>query len=90
MLLVLVVLVLTVITISSIRSGPSVQNAITAIRVAQGDLAQAQRVDRRSEFATLSNADAALTLARQALEEGRYEEAILAAHKASQLARKVG
>ena len=88
--LVLVVLVLTVITISSIRSGPSVHNAITAIRAAQRDLAQAQRVDRGSEFTSLSYADAALILARQALEEGHYEEAILAALKASQLARKAG
>ncbi|MGH8059453.1 MAG: hypothetical protein ACREOH_19825, partial [Candidatus Entotheonellia bacterium] len=60
-----------------------------AIRVAQDELVQAQRVHRGAKSPTLINAQTALNVAWSMLEKKRYEEAILAAHKATALSRKL-
>ncbi len=75
---------------ASIRTGPSANKAIVAIRVAQRELVEAQWVPANKSASVLNDAEAALNLAWSLLEEKRYEEAILAARKASQLARKAG
>jgi len=81
--------VLTIVTLTSIRTGPSADETIVAIRVAQRDLAQAKRIHPGAKTPTLNEAEAQLILASSALKEKRYEEAILAARKAIELARKL-
>lgn len=75
---------------ASIQTGPSADEAMVAIRVAERDLFEAQWVHRGSNPPVLNEAEAALFIAWSALKESRYKEAFLAAHRASQLARKVG
>jgi len=84
-----VVAVLAIVKVTSIRTGPSADDAIVAIRVAQRDLAEAKRIHRGAKSPTLNDAEAQLSLASSALKEKRYEEAILAARKAIELARKL-
>lgn len=84
-----IVAVLTIVTLTSIRTGPSADEAIVAIRVAQRDLAQAKRIHPGAKSPTLNEAEAQLILASSALKEKRYEEAILAARKAIELTRKL-
>lgn len=86
---VLIAAVLAVVKFTSITTGPSADDAIVAIRVAQRDLAQAKRIHPGAKSPTLTDAEAQLILASSALQEKRYEEAILAARKAIELARKV-
>ena len=82
--------VLSLITLTSITTGPSADDAIVAIRVAQRDLFEAKRVYQESAPSALKNPEATLKLASQALQERRYEEAILAAREASRLVRILG
>jgi len=84
-----IVAVLAIVKVTSIRTGPSADDAIVAIRVAQRDLAEAKRIHRGAKSPTLNDAEAQLSLASSALKEKRYEEAILAARKAIELARKL-
>ena len=87
--LAVIVAVLAIVKVTSIRTGPSADEAIVAIRVAQRDLAQAKYIHRGAKSPTLNDAEAQLSLASSALKEKRYEEAILAARKAIELARKL-
>lgn len=89
MLVTLIAIVFAIVTLISIHTGPSADEAIVAIRVAQRDLTQAKRIHRGAKSPTLNEAEAQLILASSALEEKRYEEAILAARKAIELARKL-
>ena len=84
-----VVVILAIVKWTAIRSGPSANEAMVAIRVAQDELAQAQRIPRAAQSQTLNDAQAALNLAFSRLEEKRYEESILAAHKATASSRKL-
>jgi len=84
-----VIAVLAIVKVTSIRTGPSADEAIVVIRVAQRDLAEAKRIHPGAKSPTLNEAEAQLILASSALEEKRYEEAILAARKAIELARKL-
>ena len=84
-----IIAVLVIVKLTSISTGPSADDAIVAIRVAQRDLAQAKYIHRGAKSPTLNDAEAQLSLASSALEEKRYEEAILAARKAIELARKL-
>ncbi|MBI4523738.1 MAG: hypothetical protein HY695_08010 [Deltaproteobacteria bacterium] len=86
----LVATVLAVVKLTSITTGPSANEAIVAIRVAQRELFEAKRVYLEPTPRALNNAEAALELALSALKERRYEEAILAARETSQLVRKLG
>jgi tellurite resistance protein TerC len=72
----------TVVKWTSISRGPSADDAMAAIRVAERDLARARWVYRDVEISVIKEADAALTQAWSALEDKRYQEAIWAAHKA--------
>ncbi|HEY3306329.1 MAG TPA: TerC family protein [Candidatus Binatia bacterium] len=67
---------------TSIRTGPSAQNAITAVRLAERDLAGVRSGDDGSAASIVSEAEAALSEAWAALQSKRYEDAIRAAHKA--------
>ena len=87
--LAIIVAVLATAKVTSIHTGPSADEAIAAIRVAQRDLAQAQRVYRGTEPLALKDAQAQLALAWLALKDKRYEEAILVARNAIELARKL-
>ena len=84
-----IVAVLAIVKVTSIRTGPSADEAIVAIRVAQSELAQAKWIHPGAKFPTLNDAETQLILALSALKEKRYEEAILAARKAIELARKL-
>ena len=86
----LVATVLAVVKLTSITTGPSADDAIAAIRVAQREVFEAKRVYQESAPSALKNPEATLRLASEALQEKRYEEAILAARQASRLVRKLG
>jgi len=86
----LIATVLAVVKFTSITTGPSANEAMVAIRVAQRDLSEAQWAYREPRPAALHHAEATLNLALSALKEKRYEEAILSAWEASQLVRKLG
>ena len=82
--------VLALIAMTSITTGPSANDAIAAIRVAQREVFEAKRVYQESAPSALKNPKATLNLASEALQEKRYEEAILAARQAIRLVRKLG
>ena len=86
----LVATVLAVVKFTSITTGPSANEAMVAIRVAQRDLSEARRVYGEAAPRAISHAEATLKLALSALKEKRYEEAIVAAWEASRLVRKLG
>lgn len=85
--LVIVAVVLVTVKWSSITSGPSADDAIVAIRVAQRDLFEAKKSQRGADTPKFNDAEGVLNLAWAALKEKRYDGAIAEAHKASQLAR---
>ena len=87
MLLVIVAVVLVTVKWVSISGGPSADEAIVAIRVAQRDLFDAKKSPRGVDTPKLNDAESALNLAWAALKAKRYYGAIAEAHKASQLAR---
>jgi len=87
MLLVIVAVVLVTVKWVSISGGPSADEAIVAIRVAQHDLFDAKKSPRGVDTPKLNDAESALNLAWAALKAKRYYGAIAEAHKASQLAR---
>ena len=82
--------VLALVALTSITTGPSADDAIVAIRVAQREVFEAKRVYQESAPSALKNPEATLKLASEALQDKRYEEAILAARQASRLVRKLG
>ena len=65
--------------ISSVVTGPSADEALVAIRVAQQEVLLAQRIIRDP---VLEEAAALLVQARSTLKDRRYEETIVAARKA--------
>lgn len=75
---------------TSIFGGPTSDDAIVAIRVAQRDLFEAKWSQRGADTPNLNDAEGALNLALAALNKKRYEGAIAEAHRASQLARGGG
>lgn len=77
------------IAVTSITTGPSADDAIVAIRVAQREVFEAKGLYQESAPSVLKNPEATLKLASEALQEKRYEEAILAARQASRLVRKL-
>lgn len=87
MLLVIVAVVLVTVKWVSISGGPSADEAIVAIRVAQRDLFDAKKSPRGVDTPKLNDAESALNLAWAALKAKRYYGAIAEAHIASQLAR---
>jgi len=82
--------VFALIALTSITTGPSADDAIVAIRVAQREVFEAKSVYQESAPSALKNPEATLKLASEALQEKRYEEAILAARQAIRLVRKLG
>ena len=86
--LAVVVVVLAIVKLTSVSTGPSADEAVVAIRVAQHDILQARTGPLKENYPELTGADAELTLALSALKEKRYEEAILAARRAIELIRK--
>jgi len=87
MLLVIVAVLLVTVKWVSISGGPSADEAIVAIRVAQRGLFDAKKSPRGVDTPKLNDAESALNLAWAALKAKRYYGAIAEAHKASQLAR---
>lgn len=85
----LIATVLAVVKFTSITTGPSANEAMVAIRVAQRDLAEAKRIHPGAKSPTLNEAEAQLIVASSALKEKRYEEAILAARRVIELTRKL-
>jgi tellurite resistance protein TerC len=77
------ILTLVIVKWTSIQGGPSGDDAITAIRVVQRDLAHAQRT--HGESPQLERAETALAQAWSNLERDHYAEAILAALRARSL-----
>jgi tellurite resistance protein TerC len=69
----------------SITTGPSGDDAITAIRVVQRELVEAQQIHGTLHASKLYGANATLDEAWSKLEEKRYAEAISAAQKARAL-----
>ena len=88
MLLVIVAVVLVTVKWVSISGGPSADEAIVAIRVAQRDLFDAKKSPRGVDTPKLNAAESALNLAWAALKAKHYYGAIAEAHIASQLARE--
>ena len=86
--LALIVAALLTVKVTSIRTGPSADEAIAAIRMAQHEIVQARTTAVKENYPELTGADAEITLAWAALKEKRYEAAILAAHRAIALIRK--
>jgi hypothetical protein len=68
------------------RTGPSADDAIAVVRLAQRDLALAQHA-HGEESPVLDDAEAALDQSLSALDEKRYEEAILTAERAREKMR---
>jgi tellurite resistance protein TerC len=89
-LLAIVAVVLASVKWTSISGGPSADDAIAAIRVAQRDLFEAKRSQRAVVMPKFNDADAALNLAWAALKGKRYEDAIATARKVSHSARGGG
>ncbi|HBH97220.1 MAG TPA: hypothetical protein DDX89_05455 [Candidatus Omnitrophica bacterium] len=78
--------VLTVATIAAIRGGLTSRHAMTAIRLAQGEVIAARSAHPDTMMPqALQDAEAMISTAYEALEARRYEEAIAAARKASQM-----
>jgi len=71
--------VLGTVTVSSILKGPSVGEALVAVRVAQQELLLAKRIIRDP---LLDEAESFLVLARARLKDRHYEETIEAARQA--------
>jgi hypothetical protein len=69
---------------TSISAGPSADDAIAAVRVAERDLARTRWLHGHSELSVLNAAEAALARAWSALEDRHYDEAIRAAELARQ------
>ncbi len=88
--LAIVAVLLVTVKWTSISGGPTADDAIVAIRVAQRDLFEAKKSQRGVATPKLNEAEGALNLALAALNEKRYEGAIAEALKASQLARGGG
>ncbi|MBM2802377.1 MAG: Integral rane protein TerC [Deltaproteobacteria bacterium] len=86
-LLAIVAVVLASVKWTSISSGPSADDAIVAIRVAQRDLFEAKQSQRALETPTFNDAEGALNFAWAARKEKRYEDAIVAARKVSHSVR---
>jgi len=86
--LALVAIVLASVKWISISSGPSADEAIVAIRVAQRDLFEATTSQRRVDTPRLNDAERTLSLAWATLKEKRYEEVIVAARKVTTLSRE--
>ncbi len=78
---------LAIVKLTSIRTGPSADEAFVAIRLAQRDVLEARKAQGHMAAASLNDAEGALNLALVAMNEKRYEDAIVAAHRASQLAK---
>ena len=72
----------------SISGGPSLDDAIIAVGVAQGDSLEAKKIRSGAEKPRLNDAQAALNLAMSLLDEKGYEDAIVAAHKITILSRE--
>ena len=64
-----IIAVLVIVKMTSISTGPSADDAIVAIRVAQRDLAEAKRIHPGAKSPTLNEAEAQLILASSALQE---------------------
>jgi hypothetical protein len=88
--LAIVAVVLVTVKWRSITSGPSADDAIVAIRVAQRDLFEAKKGQRGVDTPKRNDAESALNLAWALLKEKRYEDAILVARKASHSSRGNG
>jgi len=88
--LTLVAVILASVKWISISGGPTSDDAIVAIRVAQHDVFAAKKSRSRVDTPKLNDAEGALNLALASLKVKRYDEAIAGAHKASQLARGGG
>jgi len=86
----LVVTVLTIVALKSIVSGPSANEAMVSIRVAQRKLFEARWTYRDPTPSTVNDAEKTLDIALTALEDKRYAEAILLAHKTNALIKKLG
>jgi tellurite resistance protein TerC len=75
---------------ATIRTGPSYNEAIVIIRVAERDLSAAKRLHGESLPVTVDHAETSLEVAWSELQEKRYDNAMSAAWKASRLVRKMG
>jgi tellurite resistance protein TerC len=81
--------VLGIVNWTSIATGPSGDDAIVVIRIAQQELNRVQARHREKHPQMLDYARSALDSAWVSFQEKRYEEAILAAHEAGRLLRKI-
>jgi len=75
---------------ASIPTGPSANEVIAAIRLAEWELIQARSDPLRVNRPQLRDAGALLAVAWSTLGEKRYEDAILAAHRSIESSRKFG
>jgi len=85
---IMVGVVLTVATVAAIRGGLNSRHAMTAIRLAQGEVVAARSAHPDTTMPQgLQDAEAAISQAYEALAARRYEEAIAAASQARQLSK---
>ena len=86
-LLAIIAVVLATVKWTSISGGPSSDDAMIAVRVAQRDLFVAKMIRSGAEKPSLKDAEAALNLALSLLDEKRYEDAVVAAYRVTTLSR---
>ena len=82
----IVLAALGVVKLTSGQTGPSADEAFAAIRLAQRDFFEARKTQRDIAAPSLNDAEGALSIAWLALNEKRYEDAVVAARRASRLA----
>jgi hypothetical protein len=82
--------VLVAVKLASIRTGASADEALVAIRVAQRELFEAKWVYREPTPRAVNHAENILDVALSALDERRYEEAILLAYRTRELVKQLG
>ena len=86
----LISIVLAMAMLESIVSGPSANEAIISIRVAQRDLLEAQWAYRAPTPRVINDAEDTLDFAFASLEYKKYAEAILLARRSNELVRRLG
>ena len=88
-LLAIIAVVLATVKWTSISGGPSSDDAIIAVRVAQRDLFEAKMIRSGAEKPRLNDTQASLNLAMSLPDEKRYEDAIVAAYRVTTLSRQL-
>lgn len=90
LLVTLIVTTFAIVTFTFIVSGPSANEAMMAIRVAQRETFKVRWAYWKPTPRAVNHAKEKLEIALTALDNKRYAEAILLAHKSNEVIRKLG